>query len=219
MIHLPGSLPYDLGRPTARRRLGSVLQLISTDREWSRVVATLRDGLRAWRTRSLADLDMSYVDLDGFALRVRSAGEVVSVPVLGAVGVLPDGRKHLLTLELCAGESFTAWKGCLDDLVSPGLRAPVLAVIDGSAGLRRAIGEIWPRAAVQRCSCRSAVQPRGERADPVASDRWLADNRGCAGPANIGCGIISWRRGPNESNSDDGDSLSPRRSAWLSATR
>jgi len=118
----------------------------------SRVVATLKDGLEAWRTRSLADLDVIYVYLDGFALRVRSAGKVVSVPVLGVIGVLPDGHKHLLALELCGGESFAAWKGCLDDLVARGLRAPVLAIIDGNAGLRRAVGLVWPRVAVQR-SC------------------------------------------------------------------
>jgi len=117
----------------------------------SRVIVTLKDGLEAWRTRSLTDLNVIYVYLDGFAVRVRSAGKVVSVPVLGIVGVLPDGHKHLLALELCAGESFAAWKGCLDDLVARGLRTPVLAIIDGNAGLRRAVGEIWPRAAVQRC--------------------------------------------------------------------
>ena len=117
----------------------------------SRVVATLKDGLEAWRTRSLADLDVIYVYLDGFALRVRSAGRVVSVPVLGVIGVLPDGHKHLLALELCGGESVAAWKGCLDDLVARGLRTPVLAIIDGNAGLRRAVGLVWPSAAVQRC--------------------------------------------------------------------
>jgi putative transposase len=111
----------------------------------------LQDGLEAWRTRSLAELDVIYVYLDGFGLRVRSAGKVVSVPALGVVGVLTDGRKHLLALELCGGESFAAWKGCLDDLAARGLRAPVLAIIDGNAGLRRAVGEIWPRVAVQRC--------------------------------------------------------------------
>src|SRR5207245_8643412 len=97
-----------------------------------------------------ADLDVVYVYLDGFALRVRTAGKVVSVPVLGVVGVLTDGRKHLLALELCAGESLAAWKGCLDDLVARGLRAPVLAIIDGNAGLRRAVGEVWPQGVVQR---------------------------------------------------------------------
>jgi putative transposase len=117
----------------------------------SRVIATLKAGLEAWRTHSLTDLDVIYVYLDGFALRVRSAGKVVSVPVLGVIGVLSDGRKHLLALELCGGESFAAWKGCLDDLVARGLRAPLLVIIDGNVGLRRAVGEIWPRAAVQRC--------------------------------------------------------------------
>src|SRR5438309_1748102 len=117
----------------------------------SRVIATLKDGLEAWRTRPLALREVIYVYLDGFALRVRSAGKVVSVPVLGVVGVLPDGCKHLLALELCGGESFSAWKGCLDDLVARGLRAPVLAIIEGNAGLRRSVGEVWPQAAVQRC--------------------------------------------------------------------
>ena len=117
----------------------------------SRVVATLKDGLAAWRTRPLGDVDALFLYLDGFALRVRSAGKVVSVPVLGVVGVLPDGRKQLLALDLCAGESFAAWQGCLDDLAARGLRSPVLCIIDGNAGLRRAVGLVWPRAAVQRC--------------------------------------------------------------------
>jgi len=117
----------------------------------SRVIATLKNGLETWRTRSLADLDVIYLYLDGFALRVRSAGRVIGVPVLGIVGVLADGRKHLLALELCTAESFGAWKGCLDDLVARDLRSPVLCIIDGNAGLRRAVGLVWPCTAVQRC--------------------------------------------------------------------
>jgi putative transposase len=117
----------------------------------SRVVATLKDGLEAWRKRSLADLDVIYIYLDGFALRVRAAGKVVSVPLLGVVGIRSDERKELLALELCGAESFAAWKSCLDDMIARGLRTPVLAIIDGTAGLRWAVGEIWPRVAVQRC--------------------------------------------------------------------
>ena len=108
-------------------------------------------GTLPWRTRSLAETDAIYLYLDAFALRVRSAGKVVSVPVLGVIGVRSDGSKHLLALELCGGESAAAWKGCLDDLVARGLRAPMLCIIDGNPGLRRAVGEVWPRAAVQRC--------------------------------------------------------------------
>jgi putative transposase len=138
------------------RRIRGALQPLLKDAPLSksavsRVVATLKDELAAWRTRSLADVDAVYLYLDAFALRVRSAGRVVSVPILGVVGVRSDGGKHLLALELCSGESAAAWKGCLEDLVARGLRTPVLCIIDGNSGLRRAVGEVWPRAGVQRC--------------------------------------------------------------------
>src|SRR3989440_6277104 len=77
----------------------------------SRVIATLKGGLEAWRTRSLTDLDVIYVYLDGFALRVRSGGKGVSGPGVGVVGGLVDGGKQLLAPELCAGEAFPALGG------------------------------------------------------------------------------------------------------------
>ena len=49
----------------------------------SRVIATLKDALEAWRKRSLADVDVIYLYLDAFALRVRSGGKVASVTRLG----------------------------------------------------------------------------------------------------------------------------------------
>ncbi len=117
----------------------------------SRLVTTLKADLDAWLRQSLDELDPIMLYLDALALRVRSGGKVVSVPVLAVVAVLADGQKRLLTLELCGGESFEAWKGCLDALGARGLKAPVLCIIDGHAGLRRAVALVWPAAAVQRC--------------------------------------------------------------------
>lgn len=117
----------------------------------SRIVGTLAAELEAWRTRPLAEVAVVYLYLDALALRVRRAGHVVSTPVLGVVGVLADGQKQLLALELCGGESFEAWKGCVDDLVGRGLPAPILCIIDGHSGLRRAVELGWPTAAIQRC--------------------------------------------------------------------
>ena len=88
----------------------------------------------------------------GQASSVRSGGKVVSVPVLGAVAVLADGSKQLLSLEMCGSESHEAWKGFLDDLVTRGLKAPTLCVIDGNPGLCRAVELVWPKADVQRCA-------------------------------------------------------------------
>jgi len=117
----------------------------------SRVVQTLKGALDEWRKRSLAELEVVYLYLDAFPMRVRVAGKVVGVPVLAAVAVLADGTKQLVSLEMCGSESHAAWRGFLDDLVERGLRAPVLCVVDGCAGLRRALGEVWAKTAVQRC--------------------------------------------------------------------
>src|SRR5713101_7630611 len=117
----------------------------------SRIVGTLKSSLAAWQTRPLGDLEVVYAYLDALALRVRSGGKVVRVPVLAVVGVLANGQKVLVELDLCGGESYEAWKGCLDGLVARGLKAPLLCILDGHAGLRRAVGEVWVRAAVQRC--------------------------------------------------------------------
>jgi len=117
----------------------------------SRIVATLREALDAWMTRALTDLDVVYLYLDALHLRVRTGGKVVSVPVLAAVGVLTDGGKQLLALELCSSESAEAWTGFVEALARRGLPAPVLGILDGNPGLRRAVGRVWPAAAVQRC--------------------------------------------------------------------
>jgi len=117
----------------------------------SRVIGTLRSSLDEWRRRSLEELQVIYLYLDAFALRVRVAGKVASVPVLAAVAVLVDGTKQLISLEMCGSESHQAWKGFLDDLVERGMCAPLLCILDGNAGLRGAIGLVWPKAAVQRC--------------------------------------------------------------------
>jgi transposase-like protein len=117
----------------------------------SRIVATAREALDTWMARALADLDVVYLYLDALHLRVRTGGKVVSVPVLAAVGVLADGSKQLLALELCSSESAEAWTGFVEALAGRGLPAPVLCILDGNPGLRRAVGHVWPAAAVQRC--------------------------------------------------------------------
>jgi transposase-like protein len=118
----------------------------------SRIVATLRQGLEAWRERSLADVELAYLYLDAIALRVRTSRRVVGVPVLVALGVLADGSKQLLAMELCASESREAWRGLLEQLAARGLGVPKLSVVDGNPGLRGALEQVWPKTPVQRCT-------------------------------------------------------------------
>ena len=118
----------------------------------SRIVATLRGDWERWRAQSLGELNVVYLYLDAIALKVRSAGKVTGLPVLAAVAVLADGSKRLVSLEVCGAESGSAWEGFVEALIARGLKAPRLCIIDGNAGLHRAITTAWRSTKIQRCA-------------------------------------------------------------------
>lgn len=118
----------------------------------SRLAGRLREQREAWMSRDLAEEKIQYVFLDGFVVPVRRDGRVVRNPVLIAVGVRESGEKVLLSLRLAGGESTAAWRSVVEDLARRGVRAPALSVIDGSPGLRAAVGAVWPDTPVGRCA-------------------------------------------------------------------
>jgi putative transposase len=74
--------------------------------------------------------------------------------VVVALGVDPEGKKHVLGLWHGATENATVVRDLLADLVERGLDSsrPMLVVIDGAKALRKAVGEVFgPNALVQRC--------------------------------------------------------------------
>ena len=83
---------------------------------------------------------------------MRSAGKVVSLPVLVALGVKPTGEKVLLALAIAGAETGAAWQMLLEDLAARHLGRPRLVISDGNAGLRSALERIWPGVAHQRCT-------------------------------------------------------------------
>jgi transposase-like protein len=118
----------------------------------SRLVGRLKDEFEQWRTRDLADEQIRYLLLDGWFPKVRLGKRRAVVPVLVILGVRADGRKVLLDLRLAGDESIAAWRDSIRSLVVRHLGTPVLAIIDGSPGLRAALREQWPTLGVQRCT-------------------------------------------------------------------
>jgi len=117
----------------------------------SRIVGRLKAVFEAWSHRDLATERYEVLYLDGFHLKVRLARRVVSVPVLAVLGVAEDGTKVLVSLRLAASEAASQWSGVLLDLQKRGLSAPLVMVVDGHAGLQKAL-EAWPNVRVQRCA-------------------------------------------------------------------
>jgi putative transposase len=56
------------------------------------------------------------------------------------------------TVRNMGGESEAAWRGVLDDLIARGLQTPQFLIIDGAAGLERALAALWPDVPTQRCT-------------------------------------------------------------------
>jgi transposase-like protein len=117
----------------------------------SRVVTRLKEHFRQWEERDLSPERHVILYLDALNLKVRLARRVVSVPVLAALGVAPDGQKQLVALELAASEASACWGTLIVSLQRRGLSDPLVLVTDGHAGLRKA-RETWSSPKVQRCT-------------------------------------------------------------------
>ena len=117
----------------------------------SRIVARLKALFATWQDRDLSTERYPIVFLDGFHLKVRVARRVVSVPVLAALGVAENGQKCLLDLRIAASEADATWGGLITSVQQRGLAAPLLLVVDGNAGLKKALAR-WEGVRVQRCT-------------------------------------------------------------------
>jgi putative transposase len=135
-----------------RRALGALFRgAVGKDvvsRTWRRVKA----DWEGWNRRSLAGDDIVRLILDGTVVRVRLDRKATSISLLVVLGIRGDGQKVLLSVRAMGGESEAAWRGVLDDLLARGLRAPDFLIIDGAAGLERALAALWPKVPTQRCT-------------------------------------------------------------------
>ena len=152
-----------------RRALGALFKGAIGKDVVSRVWRKVKTDWEAWTRRDLAEEDMVRLILDGSVVRVRLDRKATNVSLLVVLGVRRDGQKVLLAVRNMGeagsrfqrrsrwnsqrgGKSEAAWRGVLDDLIARGLRSPEFLIIDGAAGLERALGALWPEVPTQRCT-------------------------------------------------------------------
>jgi putative transposase len=117
-------------------------------RTWRKVKA----DWDAWCRRDLADEDVVRLVLDGTVVKVRLDRKATSISLLVVLGIRRDGQKVLLAVRNMGGEGEAAWRGVLNNLVARGLRTPEFLIIDGAAGLEKALAALWPTVPAQRCT-------------------------------------------------------------------
>jgi putative transposase len=133
-----------------------------------RFVAATASALKNLLTADLSTVDPVAVMVDGVYF-----GEHCCVVALG-IGV--DGTKHPLALVEGSTENATLVTDLLVGLRERGLDVtrPILAVIDGSKALRRAVLDVFDRPVIQRCQLHKIRNVRDrlpERLRPVVTTR------------------------------------------------
>ena len=146
LLYLHGLSSSDFG-PALEQFLGSDQGLSAAT--ITRLTGQWQDEARAFGARSLAGTDYVYVWVDGIHLKVRLEADKVCLLVV--IGVRADGRKELVALAAGFRESAESWADLLRDAKRRGMQAPVLAVGDGALGFWKAVRDVFPETAEQRC--------------------------------------------------------------------
>jgi putative transposase len=147
----------------------------------SRMTERLDVDLEKFARRRLED-EYPYLILDARYEKVRENGVVASRAVQVAIGINWEGRRSVLAVELAERESASSWKDFLLRLKERGLRGVMTVISDDHAGLRRAIPEVLPEAAWQRCYVhflRNALDHMRRKKDDdcLTELRWIYERR------------------------------------------
>ena len=137
--------------------------------------------LERFSSRQL-EVESPYLILDARYEKVRIDGVIRSQAVLVAIGINWEGRREVLGVELANRESLNSWKEFLEGLRHRGLKGVELVITDDHSGLKKAVAQILPEAAWQRCYVhflRNALDhlPRKADRDCLMELRWLYDRR------------------------------------------
>ena len=139
----------------------------------SRATAELDEVFQQWRERPLGQ--MPFVQVDARYEKVREGGVIVDQATLTAVGIDPQGQRHVLGVSVERSEAEVHWRGFLQSLVKRGLCGVQLITSDDHAGLQAARVAVFPSVAWQRCQFHlqqnaSQYVVRVEQRSEVAAD-------------------------------------------------
>jgi putative transposase len=118
------------------------------------LISTVTDAVAAevaeWQSRPLEPL-YPVMFFDALRVKVRDQGTVCNKAVYLALGITPDGRKHILGLWIDPNEGAKFWLRIVNELRNRGVKDILIAVVDGLKGFPEAINAAFPQALVQTC--------------------------------------------------------------------
>ena len=117
----------------------------------SRICASLDETVADLQGRDLSEVAYPYIWLDATYIKCRHEGHVQSAALVTAIGAGSDGYRRLLGMDAIDTETYGGWHGFLLGLRERGVSGVLCITSDAHEGLRRAIQEVFPGSAWQRC--------------------------------------------------------------------
>lgn len=147
----------------------------------SRLKEVWYEEYEAWRKSAVSSKEYAYIWADGVYFNARIERERSCILVV--LGAKFNGEKELLAIGDGVRESEASWKDLLLELKDRGMSEdPKLAVADGALGFWKALPQVFPSTAAQRCwvhktanvldKLPKSVQPR---AKTLIHDIYLAE--------------------------------------------
>lgn len=117
----------------------------------SRICESLDEAVADMQGRDLSSASFPYIWLDATYIKCREGGHVGSTALVTAIGAGSDGYRRLLGMDAVDTETHEGWRGFLASLRGRGVSGVLCVTSDAHEGLRRAIQEVFPGSAWQRC--------------------------------------------------------------------
>ena len=126
--------------------------------EVSHVNKELLSGIDSWRTRSLKDIKVKYLIIDGVFFSVRIERKIVKMPFLVIIGVTEDNQRIFLAIQGGDKDCASTWREIFKDMKQRGFDAThvKLGIMDGLSGLEKVFQEEFQNAKTQRCQVHAA---------------------------------------------------------------
>lgn len=117
----------------------------------SELCKKLDADIDSFRNLRLDGIDAPFVMIDATYFKARENHKIVSKAFMVALAIKADGHKEVIAFDTYDTEDNYSWRNFLEDLKNRGLATPEVFISDSHKAIRKAIADIYPEAAWQRC--------------------------------------------------------------------
>ena len=118
----------------------------------SRVWRKVKTDWEAWTRRDLAGEDIVRLILDGGVVRVRLDRKATNISLLVVLGIRRDGQKFCWPCATWEARAKPPGAACSMISSHAACGVPEFLIVDGAAGLEKALAALWPEVPTQRCT-------------------------------------------------------------------